>query len=215
MSDKKTLPVPKSKDGTAVRARGQNRVENILSAAKELLVEDGIGNFTLRNVSKRLDISVGNLTYYFPSKESLLQAIIEHVLEEYDLEFEREAQAFPDDPEERFKAFLSYLVQDAKKTDVQGFFYQLWGLSTHNSDAAAIRHKMYIHFAEQMTTLLEALNLDLNKQELANLGLSVITSLEGLHVVYGSSTEFLSAYKGFDQDIYRRILHMVGLDESD
>jgi AcrR family transcriptional regulator len=197
--------------GTAVRERGVERAAEIIRAAQSILVREGLAKLTTRRVARELGISVGNLAYYFSSKESLLQAIIEDVIRGYDDELEQESKRFPDSPPKRFKAFLQYMIGDAKKADVQGFFYQFWGLSSHNELAAALRLEMYTHFSEQTAELLADVHPDMPDSKLKLMALSVITSLEGLHVVYGSSEPFLQQYEGFDEFIYEQILLNVGI----
>ena len=147
--------------------------------AQTILVQEGLASLTTRRVARELGISVGNLAYYFSTKESLLQAIIEDVIRGYDEELAQESKLFPDSPPKRFKAFLRYMMQDAKKPDVQGFFYQFWGLSTHNELAAELRRNMYEHFADQTVDLLAGIHPEKPDSELRALALSIITSLEG------------------------------------
>jgi AcrR family transcriptional regulator len=197
-----------------VRERGVERVADIIKTAQAILVEEGLANLTIRKVARELGISVGNLAYYFSSKETLLQAIIEDVIQGYDEELARESKLFPDSPEKRLKAFLRYMMADAKRHDVRAFFYQFWGLSTHNAQAAELRREMYEHFQAQTTELLEPLHPGMPAVELGNMACSIIANLEGLHVVYGSSGEFLEAHPGFEELVYKQILNNVGISES-
>ena len=205
---------PGIRSGTAVRARGQARVADIIAMAQTILVKEGLASLTMRRVARELNISVGNLAYYFSNKDALLQAIIRDVIRGYDRELEQESKLFPDSPPSRFRAFLRYMMEDAKRPDVRGFFYQFWGLSTHNEQAAALREEMYQHFAEQTAELLAGVHPKMTHAELKILALSVITALEGLHVVYGSGEQFLDQYQGFDDLIYAQILRNVGLGDD-
>ncbi len=206
---------PGIRSGTAVRERGQARVADIIAMAQTILVKEGLASLTTRRVARELNISVGNLAYYFSSKDALLQAIITDVIRGYDKELEQESKAFPDSPPNRFRAFLRYMMEDAKRPDVRGFFYQFWGLSTHNEQAAALRGEMYQHFAEQTVELLAGIHPEMTHAELKILALSIITILEGLHVVYGSGDQFLDQYQGFDDLIYAQILRNVGLGDDE
>ncbi len=202
------------RSGTAVRERGVERVADIIKTAQSILLREGLASLTTRRVARELGISVGNLAYYFASKESLLQAIIEDVIRGYDNELAQESKLFPDSPPKRFKAFLNYMMEDAKKPDVRSFFYQFWGLSTHNELAAKLRREMYEHFAGQTIDLLAGIHPSKEPSELRILALSIITSLEGLHVVYGSSDQFLEKFQGFDDLVYTQILRNVGISET-
>ncbi|AQY50428.1 putative TetR family transcriptional regulator [Listeria weihenstephanensis FSL R9-0317] len=54
----------------------KDRREAILDMAQELFSENGYNDVSMRNVADALQISVGNLTYYFKRKEDLIEAVI-------------------------------------------------------------------------------------------------------------------------------------------
>lgn len=56
----------------------------ILETARELFSDYGYSNVSMRDISKRLSISVGNLTYYFKKKEDLIEAIVVEMQNERD-----------------------------------------------------------------------------------------------------------------------------------
>lgn len=70
-----------------VRGRKSSR-EKILDAAAELVGEIGAGRLTLDAVAERAGLSKGGLLYNFPSKDSLLQAMIQRLVDEVSSEKE-------------------------------------------------------------------------------------------------------------------------------
>jgi len=48
----------------------------VLQEALKLLVAEGTNGLVMREVAKRCDIKLGNLQYYFASREILLEAVI-------------------------------------------------------------------------------------------------------------------------------------------
>lgn len=58
--------------------------EKIREKTIEMLNEKGISNVKMRDVSKALNISIGNLTYHYPKWENLMDDIIENFLENVD-----------------------------------------------------------------------------------------------------------------------------------
>lgn len=50
---------------------------DIIQCASKLFLEQGYSNTSPRNVCDILDISTGNLTYYFPTKEHLLAEVVQ------------------------------------------------------------------------------------------------------------------------------------------
>ena len=207
-----TETVGKARAGTAVRKRGKARVSDILEAAKNILVQHGLANLTTRSVANELGISVGNLAYYFPSKDALLQAIVEHVIDGYDREVRQEFETFPDNPKERLQAFFRYMIDDAKKPDVQGFFYQFWGFATHDPKTATARTEMYRHFSAQVRGLIQDVHPDLDLSELENMAFGLLAFIEGLHVVFGSGNIRHIHSRTFEEYMYQQMLRMTHLD---
>jgi AcrR family transcriptional regulator len=77
-----------------VRGRKSSR-EKILDAAAELVGEIGAGRLTLDAVAERSGLSKGGLLYNFPSKDALLQAMIQRLVDEVSSEKASLRKEFP------------------------------------------------------------------------------------------------------------------------
>ena len=60
-----------------------NRKQEILSLARRLFAEKGYNGVSMRDIAAALQISVGNVTYYFKLKEELIEAIVLDMQKEY------------------------------------------------------------------------------------------------------------------------------------
>src|SRR5919112_1095705 len=69
------------------RGRKSSR-EKILDAAAELVSEIGSGRLTLDAVAERAGLSKGGLLYNFPTKEALLQGMIQRLIDQVSAEKE-------------------------------------------------------------------------------------------------------------------------------
>ena len=58
--------------------------ERLLDAAERLVLETGAGHLTLAAVAKFAGVSKGGLLYHFPSKDSLLEAMLARYLNDID-----------------------------------------------------------------------------------------------------------------------------------
>jgi AcrR family transcriptional regulator len=56
-----------------------NRSEEILEKALQLFNENDIDGVTTRDIAKALNISLGNLTYYFPTKNDIVFALTQNL----------------------------------------------------------------------------------------------------------------------------------------
>ena len=57
------------------------RQEQIVEAAVAVIAEQGIQNLSLSEIEKKAGMSRGQLTYYFPSKEDILLAVFDRLLQ--------------------------------------------------------------------------------------------------------------------------------------
>lgn len=95
---------------------GARRRLQIIEAASAAIAEEGIAELSLSAIEKRTGMSRGQLTYYFPTKEAILLAVFDHMLEE----MRRRAEAGDGPPGcaltsleggERIEAFLSFMIR--------------------------------------------------------------------------------------------------------
>jgi len=57
-------------------SRGEATRNRILDTARRVLEEEGLERFILREIAKRSEMGLGNLQYYFPTRDDLLAAVI-------------------------------------------------------------------------------------------------------------------------------------------
>jgi TetR/AcrR family transcriptional regulator, regulator of biofilm formation and stress response len=58
------------------------RSRQFVAAARRVMTRDGVASASLRAVAAESDVPLGTLQYVFPSKERLLRAVIEDVVDE-------------------------------------------------------------------------------------------------------------------------------------
>jgi AcrR family transcriptional regulator len=57
-------------------SKGERRREQVLTEARRHLVDGGLERFSVRSVAEAVGITLGNLQYYFPTRDDLLAAVI-------------------------------------------------------------------------------------------------------------------------------------------
>lgn len=190
-----------NKSGTAVRRRGKDRLEDILRAGQSILIASGYAGLSLGKIAEYLGISKGNVTYYFADKDALLKAILEDLLATHEADFEWENAQFPDDPIGRYRAYVSYLVNECKNPEVRGFFYQLWALASHNGVARQLRDRVYDQFFHDTIRRLTPVTGHLADSERRNRAMALMALIEGLHVVLGLSDELLGSLENYERTV--------------
>lgn len=166
--------------GTAAFSKGQKRVLKILQSARDLMIAGGYHNLTMRKVAAEAGISVGNLSYYYPSKEHLMRDLLDQVIESYMWEFDKIKDTAGEEPEQQFAAIIRFIIEDLGTQETTNFFPELWALANHDSHAAERMDALYIKARIVLNELIEVLNPSLNEPEREQLALFISASMEGL-----------------------------------
>ncbi len=66
----------------------KNPSEKIKEATLELLATNGYDDISMRKIAKEADVALGQLTYYYKSKNSLIISVVKETLEAFYYEFE-------------------------------------------------------------------------------------------------------------------------------
>lgn len=169
---------PQKRDNSA-SARGQQTVTAILEAARDALVEEGYPGLTMRNVARRAEITVGNLSYYYTKRDDLLHDLLEAVIQGYVGDFDRIVENPDRTPEERLEDMIRFVVGDLATKETTGFFIALWGLAAHNEVAAKEMSDVYVIERNAFARVIAAMRPDLPKKDRDILALFISASIEG------------------------------------
>jgi AcrR family transcriptional regulator len=83
-----------------------NSRDKILIAAEDIVQDGGAGKLTLDAVAKQAGVSKGGLMHHYPTKEALLEAMVQRMLESYHIKRNKEEALFPKTPIGALKAAL-------------------------------------------------------------------------------------------------------------
>jgi AcrR family transcriptional regulator len=210
------ISTPGHKAGTATRRRGKIQVRKILNEARSILIGEGYAGLTIRKVARNLDISLGNITYYFPNKDTLLRALISDLLAEYHRAFLAEQERFPDDPHGRFLAYVEFLIADCMKADTRAVFFQIWGLATHSDVVHELRDEIYAAARADTLELVAALNPTASAAALNTLVGICISLIEGLHVTADLSRNVLDLPADYEKQFRNTVYRLMtqGVDAT-
>lgn len=216
MDTTESTDIPGTKAGTATRRRGRTQVKKIVTEARSILIDEGYAGLTMRKVARNLDISLGNLTYYFAGKGDLLRAVIADLLAEYHEVALREQQRFPDNPHGRFLAYLEFLISDCLNPDTRSLFFQIWGMATHVDIVSQLRDEIYTLARADAIDVISPLHPNASESEVNTLAATFIAMIEGLHVVADLNREILHLPTNFEQQFRNLAYKLVsgGLDAS-
>lgn len=193
----------------ATYEKGQARIEAILDAAMDVLINKGYKKLTLRRIALQAGIKVGNLTYYYRTKEALLKDLLENVLSDYLDEMARIVAASSDLPEDRFVAIIEYLIEDLNTHRTSRFFPELWALANHDDYTEKLMENMYEAERRVLAELIHAINPNLDQKQTGNLALFVSCSIEGMTMFVGAGKKQESALQSMKTYACTSFLHLI------
>jgi AcrR family transcriptional regulator len=160
--------------------------DGILAAAREVLFRQGYEQLTTRRVAERAGITVGNLTYHFPSKRELLRALIQRLVAEYSAGIERFFADLGLPPEQKFKALIEWLMADSVVPESNRIFRELWAMALHDQFVARAIDDFYDEAIERIAQVLCHSYAGLSKASADAIAHLLATISEGSGVLYGT-----------------------------
>ncbi len=161
----------------------------VVKAAKQVFLRSGDSTFTIRNVAKEAQMSVGAVQHYYRSRDQLLAAMLEYVVNDYEDAYERVFRALPFNGQARLLGALDYLASDLCNQETRQFFFALWALSCHNSFAAALVDEMYQHHRRNLASFIGAARPAFSERQCLDAATEIAAMMEGLMIFTGAETK--------------------------
>ena len=146
----------------------------IVDHAMHLLIEVGHADFSMRKVADRAGISVGNLTYHFPSRAGLIHSVVRLGFELFQIRL-IESIRIKGAGVEKLRDAVTWTIEIASDKDNACFQREAWALASHDSEVAGILASFYEGAAGTFRELLLELNPTASDDQL-----KVATSAFGL-----------------------------------
>ena len=168
--------------GRAVIEKGLRRSEEILDAAAKLLVEGGYAQLSTRKIAARAGIRLGNLQYYYRTKQDVVRALLDRYLAESMRAIEQRAAASARTPEARLRAGIEGILADQQVGRSFQFFREIWALAARDRAVARAVQAFYARYRAGVAATLLAVNPALGAARADRRAALVVAMLEGLTV---------------------------------
>jgi AcrR family transcriptional regulator len=161
--------------------RGEATRLAIIEAARQILMTAGYAKFSMRRVAAQAGISVGNLQYYFSTKDQLTAALLDEVIEGYLFDFEAMRQSGT--AEEQLARIVRAVFEDLQTPETTVFFPEIWSLANHEPSLTKPVDAMYARYRAVLAELAMAINPKLSAERARQLSVFICSSMEG-HTVF-------------------------------
>lgn len=155
--DSRSVPSePASPEGSSADAGPDSsrvdRRESILHAAERCFTRHGFHRTTMQIVAREAGMSPGNIYRYFPSKNAIVEGMVERDREEARRRFARIDRAQPF-WEQFVELGRTYFVGDARAKAV--LCLEIWAEAARNPEIDAINRPFEIELAAQLSELID------------------------------------------------------------
>ncbi len=185
--------------GNGKTDRTRNTIQRILKAAHKVFTKNGHGGLSLRKVADEAGIAVGNLTYHFPTKHSLIDAMMREALADYVEAHLSQFETGRDEPLDILLNVVEFYVRNARES--HQFFYQLWGFAGSGEEARAMVRELYRPIGRFIYYLVRAANPKLTDREVRQAVLQIFSLEEGYKLFIGMGPESSPAIQSAETDI--------------
>lgn len=159
--------------------RSDKRVR-LISAAKELFYQQGFSNTTIADIAKLADVPLGNVYYYFKTKDEICAAVIkERSIEINTLVTQLNTLS---SAEEKLVAFVNHYQENAEQIAKYGNIFSslIQELSRQSSSLVNVANEILVAITNWLTEQFASLS---NSENAKNQALKFLASLEGMQVL--------------------------------
>lgn len=166
------------------QARGREKKRQILDIAERLLIEEGSATLSMRSVADRAQMSLGNLQYYFKTRDDLIEAVVEEMSRSYQERIKEVVLSAPTTKDQLFR-LAEFMVEDFRTPAGSTLFWELWALSAHNAAAAEAVNRFHDMERRTIRGLVTALSPHLTKAEASHRATMIASLFEGIGIFIG------------------------------
>ena len=138
---------------TTRRTKGKEREALVVAAAGAAIAERGLANVRMADVAERAGMTVGHVSYYFPSKIELLMRAIRANEDQHWTEVEI-ALARIRDPWKRLDKLLDVAASAGARDPGWVLWFQLWLESALDADVARDHHELDARWRSILTDVI-------------------------------------------------------------
>ena len=195
--------------------KGEKTANSIVQKGADLLLHEGLRAVNKRRIATALGISDGNISYYFPTRDSLWAAVLEYELEDYFRRFHSSFLGTEHSMQERFDDYVGRWVDEYQDRMVRVFFSQILTFGETESLIAHFRDRVYRVFFEHLAGFAKELAPKVSADELERRVLLIMSLLEGLHAVTAFKPDTLQGDTAFRNRVIAQVNSIVmGQDVS-
>ncbi len=141
-------------------SKGYERSAAIMDAAYTLLATEGYAALSMRSIAQRVGVSLSNVQHYYPSRDALIEALLEQTFANYQADMDRIA-AGTESPQLRFAGVIDYFVQTLGGQLQSGLLFEVAALANRHPVASTVFDTMLTRARKNLRRLIRDIDPDM------------------------------------------------------
>jgi len=165
--------------------KGSSTATRILEEAKNILVEDGFLGLSFRAIAKRTGTTVGNIGYYYGTKDDLMVDLAEYIFERWEFRLQRDMPPSMTDRREKFRYFIRYMIDQNKQRKTMFLLLEMWAMANRSLAVSKMMDTFYGRLRDSIDGMIADLNPKMTADTRALRAALITTQIEGLMILVG------------------------------
>jgi AcrR family transcriptional regulator len=165
--------------------------------------------FSIRNVAKEAGLSMGAVQHFYPTRDKLMAAMLEFVVNEYEAAYDKVFSELPFNGEARLLGVIEYLALDITRAQTRQFFFALWALGCRNKFAAELIEEMYSHHRRNLAGLIGAARPAFTEDHCFETAMQVAGLIEGLMVFTAPGTRHFASRAALGESVKASVMKLL------
>jgi AcrR family transcriptional regulator len=136
--------------------KGRRTSDHILATALEIMGREGYASLSIGKIASATGVRKGNLQYYFPTKTTLLRAVLSYQVNRQKDRWAKHLATAPAEPRARLLTMLRYENSLNRDEVVKAQAWEKWAFAAHDEEAGTIVGDWYDWVTAQYAILLAA-----------------------------------------------------------
>lgn len=181
MTGMKTVKKPvKDTDANALSTKGAAKRNEILAAARTVLIEEGNMALTARRVARELNVSLSHVQYYFPDRNEMIKAILEDHLSDAQDRIARSSETM-----NPWTATVKIVLKDQRSRESCRIFWELWAVTGRDDNVSHLLNDFHLEYISALSPYVQEMNKALKPEQVRVRAVLIASMLEGLSLFRG------------------------------
>jgi AcrR family transcriptional regulator len=189
--------------------KGNSTVIRILEEAKNIIVEDGFLGLSFRAIAKRTGTTVGNIGYYYGTKDDLMVDLAEYIFDKWELRLQREMPLTMSDKLDMFRYCVRYMIDQNKQRKTMFLLLEMYAMANRSRAVSKMMDTFYGRLRASIGGMIEAINPTMTAETRALRAALITTQIEGLMILVGPGKPKHQELDGIEDEAMIQIERMA------